>query len=73
MILLGIIVLLLGGYLVYALAHPDRFSRGRYSLGGITYVTAGTDNSHLFDNCHSSRAVYVSYRRWKAYLCRPGI
>ncbi|OUN39133.1 potassium-transporting ATPase subunit F [Faecalibacterium sp. An77] len=25
MILLGIIVLLLGGYLVYALAHPDRF------------------------------------------------
>lgn len=25
MILLGIIVLLLGSYLVYALAHPDRF------------------------------------------------
>ena len=25
MILLGVIVLLLGGYLVYALAHPDRF------------------------------------------------
>lgn len=25
MIILGIIVLLLGGYLVYALAHPDRF------------------------------------------------
>ena len=25
MIVLGIIVLLLGGYLVYALAHPDRF------------------------------------------------
>lgn len=25
MIGLGIIVLLLGGYLVYALAHPDRF------------------------------------------------
>ncbi|WP_425461141.1 K(+)-transporting ATPase subunit F [Flavonifractor porci] len=25
MILLGMIVLLLGGYLVYALAHPDRF------------------------------------------------
>ncbi|MFR3664526.1 MULTISPECIES: K(+)-transporting ATPase subunit F [Eubacteriales] len=25
MILLGIIVLLLGGYLVYALAHPERF------------------------------------------------
>lgn len=25
MIVLGIIVLLLGGYLVYALVHPDRF------------------------------------------------
>ncbi|HIY10701.1 MAG TPA: K(+)-transporting ATPase subunit F [Candidatus Anaerofilum excrementigallinarum] len=25
MILLGIVVLLLGGYLVYALAHPERF------------------------------------------------
>ncbi|MBS6215680.1 MAG: K(+)-transporting ATPase subunit F [Clostridiales bacterium] len=25
MILLGVIVLLLGGYLVYALAHPERF------------------------------------------------
>ncbi|WP_411041018.1 K(+)-transporting ATPase subunit F [Subdoligranulum variabile] len=25
MVLLGIIVLLLGGYLVYALAHPERF------------------------------------------------
>lgn len=25
MIILGIIVLLLGGYLVYALAHPERF------------------------------------------------
>ncbi|MFR8331539.1 MAG: K(+)-transporting ATPase subunit F [Oscillospiraceae bacterium] len=25
MILLGTIVLLLGGYLVYALAHPERF------------------------------------------------
>ena len=25
MILLGVIVLLLGGYLVYALAHPDWF------------------------------------------------
>ena len=25
MLLLGIIVVLLGGYLVYALAHPERF------------------------------------------------
>ncbi|MBM6914883.1 K(+)-transporting ATPase subunit F [Gemmiger formicilis] len=25
MILLGVIVLLLGGYLVYALVHPERF------------------------------------------------
>ena len=29
MILLGVIVVLLGGYLVYALVHPERFSRSK--------------------------------------------
>ena len=49
MIALGIIVLLLGAYLVYALVHPEAFLRCLIpqKIGGIRYVAAGADNHHL--------------------------